>query len=74
MKIILFMMNIYQWFIKYFQDLGYKNIDILINTKINKLRLLNISSFNNKLNIFEYPSNLIDDFIILGMSNYYKIC
>ncbi len=68
------MMNIYQGFIKYFQDLGYKNIDILINTKINKLRLLNISSFNNKLNIFEYPSNLIDDFIILGMSNYYKIC
>ena len=61
-------------FIKYFQDLGYKNIDILINTKLNKLRPLNISFFNNKLNIFEYSSNLIEDFITLGMCNYYKIC
>lgn len=61
-------------FIKYFQDLGYKNIDILINTKLNKLRPLNISFFNNKLNILEYSSNLIEDFITLGMCNYYKIC
>ena len=61
-------------FIKYFQDLGYKNIDILINVKLNKLRPLNISFFNNKINIFEYPSNLIDDFITLGMCNFYKIC
>ena len=61
-------------FVKYFQDLGYKNIDILINIKLNKLRPLNIPYFNNKINIFEYPSHIIDDFITSGMCNFYKIC
>ena len=61
-------------FIKYFQDLGYKNIDILINIKLNKLKPLNISFFDNKINIFEYSSQKIENFITLGMCNFYKIC
>ena len=61
-------------FIKYFQDLGYKNIDILININLNKLRPLNIPYFNNKINIFEYSTPIIDNFITSGMCNFYKIC
>ena len=61
-------------FIKYFFDLGYKNIDILINENLNKLNPLNISFLINKINIFEYSSNLIEKFITLGMCNFYKIC
>ena len=61
-------------FIKYFLDLGYKNIDILLNVNLNKLRPLNISFFENKINILAYPPKLIEKYIILGMCNFYKVC
>ena len=60
-------------FIKYFIDLGYNKIDIMINKNLNKLNPLK-NIFNHKLNIFVYPSKLIEKFIILGMCDYYKIC
>lgn len=61
-------------FIKYFLDLGYNNIDILINIKLNKLRPLNIFFFKNKINILPYSPKLIDKYILLGICNFYKIC
>ena len=39
-------------FIKYFIDLGYNNIDILININLNKLRPLNISFFKKQNKYF----------------------
>ena len=60
-------------FIKYFIDLGFNKIDIIINPNLNKLNPLK-NIFNHKLNIFVYPSKLIEKFIILGMCDYYKIC
>lgn len=61
-------------FIKYFLDLGYKNIDILMNIELYKLRPLNISFFENKINILPFPPKIIENFIILGICNFYKIC
>ena len=61
-------------FIKYFIDLGYNNIDILINENLLKLNPLNISLINNKINIFAYSLTTIENFIELGICDYYKIC
>ena len=61
-------------FIKYFFELGYNNIDILLNENLNKLRPLNISFFKNKINILAYPQKLIEKYIISGMCNFYKVC
>ena len=60
-------------FIKYFIDLGYNKIDIMINPILHKLNPLK-NLFNNKLNILVYPSKLIEKFIILGICEHYKIC
>lgn len=61
-------------FIKYFIDIGYNNIDILINENLLKLNPLNISLINNKINIFAYSLTTIENFIELGVCDYYKIC
>ena len=60
-------------FIKYFIDLGYNKIDVIINPKLFKLNPLN-NIFNNKLNIFVYSSKFIEKFLALGICDYYKIC
>ncbi len=60
-------------FIKYFIDLGYNKIDILINPILYKLNPLK-NLFNNKLNILVYPSKIIEKFITLGICEHYKIC
>jgi hypothetical protein len=61
-------------FIKYFLDLGYKNIDVLINNKLNKQNPLKLSFLQNKINILSYNTKLIEKFILLGICNFYKIC
>ena len=45
----------------------------MINPILFKLNPLK-NIFNNKLNIFVYPSKIIEKFITLGMCDYYKIC
>jgi len=45
----------------------------MINPKLFKLNPLK-NIFNNKLNIFVYPSKFIEKFLALGMCDYYKIC
>ena len=53
--------------------MGYIKIDVMINPILFNLNPLK-NFFNNKINIFVFPSNLIDKFITLGMCDYYKIC
>ncbi len=61
-------------FIKYFIDLGYNNIDILINQNLLQLNPLNISLIKNKINILSHSFTTIENFIELGICDYYKIC
>jgi hypothetical protein len=61
-------------FIKYFIDLGYNNIDILINENLLKLNPFNIPLINNMINIFAYSLTTIEKFIELRICEYYKIC
>lgn len=62
-------------YIKYLLDLGYHNIDVLMNDRLYGLHTLNLSIFNGNVNELVYPGNKIDDIIFKhNICDFYQIC
>ena len=61
-------------YIKYFNIIGYKNIDILITPELYNQTILDFNYFKYKIKYLIFPKQDIDLFISLGMCDLYKIC
>ena len=61
-------------YIKYFNILGYRNIELLITKEHFKENILDFSHFKIKTKILIFSQNEINKFILLGICNFYKIC
>ena len=61
-------------YIKYFNILGYRNIELLITKEHYNENILDFSHFKIKIKILLFSQNEINKFISLGICNFYKVC
>ncbi len=61
-------------FIKYFNILGYNNIDILITPELYKQNIFDQTYFKLKIKYLIFSKYEIDKYITLGICDFYKIC
>lgn len=61
-------------FIKYFNILEYKDIELLITPKLYNQNIVDFIHFKLKIKFLIFSEKEIDKFISLGMCDFYKIC